>query len=186
MENTICLSRVHVPDELTVLERCSRRHHAVDPLRIEERLVDVWRLVVELTVHIEVVASLQCDRTNTSNLFGADSASQRDLASHRSTADNWLVQVEFLDHGRNARDIRVLGIDVSSGPVSALPLSKPATPGKRWRNNSPHKENSSHAPANQTQPFYTSSSSSHHSAPHDTAYYHSPRCWIQPSLPVRG
>ena len=91
MEDNIGLSGVHVPNELAVLERRSRRHHPVDPLRVEQRLVDVWRLVVELAVHVEVVASLQGGSTDTARFLGADSTSQGDLAGHGGIADDRLV-----------------------------------------------------------------------------------------------
>lgn len=76
MEDTICLCRVQMPDELTIDQWGSWGHHPVDPFRIEpsycqkcesllastrylQALVDVWTLIRPLSLHVEVVTALQ-------------------------------------------------------------------------------------------------------------------------------
>lgn len=51
VEDAVRLAAVQVPDQLLVDGRRAGRHHPVDPVRVEERLVDGRRLVVELPVH---------------------------------------------------------------------------------------------------------------------------------------
>ena len=57
MEDSIRLTGVEMPDELLVLEWCSRAHHAIDPLWIPQTLVHGRRAVIEKPVHVEIVRS---------------------------------------------------------------------------------------------------------------------------------
>lgn len=96
-----------MPDKLTILERCGRRHHAVDPFRVVQSLIDVGRAVVPLPVHIEVVRALEGYRAAATDFFIANGTGKADLAGHRGTADDGLVKVELLDEGRDAADVGV-------------------------------------------------------------------------------
>ena len=58
MEDAIRLRGVRVPDQLLIVMRSCWRHHAIDPLGVKERLVDVGRAVVPLTLHVEVVTPI--------------------------------------------------------------------------------------------------------------------------------
>lgn len=87
-----------------------RRHHAVDPVRIEQRLVDHRRLVVKLTVHGQVVASLQRNSAPGSYFFSSYGHADAHLAGHRSSANNRLVELQNSDHFPDAADIVVFGV----------------------------------------------------------------------------
>lgn len=60
-----------MPNELAVLQRSRRRHHAVDPFRVEEGLIDIWRAIVPLPLHVQVVAALKRDRATCADFIGA-------------------------------------------------------------------------------------------------------------------
>ena len=94
-----------------------RRHHPVDPVRIEEGLIDDWRLVAELTIHRKVVTPLQRYGPSCSNFFSSNSYADTHLAGHRRSADDGLVELQNLDHFSDASNITFLGIRVVSGYV---------------------------------------------------------------------
>lgn len=80
----------------------------------------VWRLIVPLPLHVKVVAALQWDGANATDLIGSDRTSQRDLAGHGSAADDGRLQVELLHHGGNAADVCILVIGVTAGVVALV------------------------------------------------------------------
>lgn len=75
MEDPVGLSRVQVPDKLAVLERGGGRHHAINPFWVVEGGVDIWALIVPLTIHIEVVGALHGNGADTTDLFGPNGTS---------------------------------------------------------------------------------------------------------------
>lgn len=80
----------------------------------------VRRLVVPLPLHVKVVASLQRNRSDASDLIGTDGTCQRDLPSHGRTADDGRSQPELLDHGGDAADVRILVVGVRAGVVALV------------------------------------------------------------------
>lgn len=117
VEDAVRLAAVHVPDELLVDAGRLRRHHAVDPVRVEERLVDLRRLVLELPVHGQEVAPLQRDRPAGADLLVADGHGDAHLAGHARAADDGLVQPQSLDHGCDGADVCILVVGVVSRDV---------------------------------------------------------------------
>lgn len=105
VEYAVRLSAVQMPDEELV--NCGRLwcHHAVDPVGVEESLIDDWRLVVELTIHRQVVTALEWDGSASANFFSANSNTNADLAGHRGTADDWLVQFEDSNDFTNGSNV---------------------------------------------------------------------------------
>jgi len=80
----------------------------------------VRRLVVPLPLHVEVVASLQRDRSDASDLIGTDGTCQRDLPCHGRTANDGRLQAELLDHGGDAANVRILIVGVRAGVVALV------------------------------------------------------------------
>lgn len=93
MENPICLSRIRMPNELTIGQRRSRRHHTIDPFRIEQRLIHIRRAVVPLALHIEVVGALKRDRARAADFICADCTRERNLTRHASAAYDGFVEI---------------------------------------------------------------------------------------------
>ena len=102
----------------TILQQ--RSTYAINPLRIEQGLVVVRRLVVPLPLHVKEVTSLQRNRTNTADFVGTDGTCQRDLACHGGTADDRRLQAELLDHGGDAADVSVFVVGVHAGVVALV------------------------------------------------------------------
>lgn len=110
VENAIRLCTVQVPDELTIDERCSWAHHAVDPLWVVQGLVDEWRAIVPLSVHVQVIATLHGDCTHSAHLLVADGYRQADLSGHRCAADNRLLEPNLLDESSDEAHIGIFGV----------------------------------------------------------------------------
>lgn len=106
-----------MPDEQFVDGRGFRRHHAVDPVRVEEGLVYDRGFVIELAVHGEIVAALEGDRSRRADFFCANGNRDADLAGHGGAADNWLVELQNLDDFSDAADITVFGVGMVAGHV---------------------------------------------------------------------
>jgi hypothetical protein len=94
--------------------------YAVDPLGIEQSLIVEWRLVEPLPLHVEEVAALERNGSNTADLIGSDRASERDLAGHGSAADDGRLQVQLLHHRGNAADVGILVVGVAAGVVALI------------------------------------------------------------------
>lgn len=118
MKDTIRLSRVQMPDELPIGKWCCWRHHAIDPLRVEQGLVDIWRAVVPLALHVQVVRALQWNRARATNLVCADCTREGDLACHAGTADDGLVEIQLLDQSGDAADVGVFVVGVLAWPIA--------------------------------------------------------------------
>lgn len=129
MENTVCLTRVHVPYELSVDIWVFGSHHAVDPVRIVERLIANWAFIVELTVHSKVVTALERNSTARLDLVVADGNRHADLTRHGGAANDWLVETEFLDDGSDGANICVLIVGMATGDV--IGIGKGATVGRK-------------------------------------------------------
>lgn len=138
MEDTVRLRRIKVPYELTIGEWSRWGHHlrgdqspwpysissrrvftyAIDPFRIEQRLVVVRRLIEPLPLHVQEITSLERNSTDAADFIGADGASQRNLASHRSATDDRRLQAQFLDHGGDAADVGIFVVGVRARVVT--------------------------------------------------------------------
>jgi hypothetical protein len=68
------------------------------PVRIEQRLIHHGRLIVELPVHGEIVASLERDGAARTDFVCANGDGDADLAGHAGTGDDRLVEFEGFDH----------------------------------------------------------------------------------------
>ena len=112
MEDTIALSSIHMPNELSIDKRCCWAHHAVNPLRVKEGLVDIGRLVVPLPLHVKIVGSLHWDRAISADFLVADGNGETDLARHGSTADDCVLEAELLDSCGDEADVGVFGVGV--------------------------------------------------------------------------
>ena len=102
----------------TILQQ--RSTYAINPLRIEQGLVVVRRLVVPLPLHVKEVTSLQRNRTNTADFIGTDGTCQRDLACHGGTADDRRLQAELLDHSGDAANVGVFIVSVRARVVALV------------------------------------------------------------------
>lgn len=112
MEDSMCLSAVHVPNELSVDERCCWAHHAIDPFRVVECLIDKWRFIVPLTVHVEVVGALEWNSASRAYFLVSCSNCQTDLTCHGGTANDWLVHLDLLNECSNESDVSVFRVRV--------------------------------------------------------------------------
>lgn len=83
-------------------------------------MVDMWRTIIPVTIHIEVVRALQWNCTNAANFFAADGTRKRNLTGHRSSTDDRLVEAELLNQGSNAADVRVFIVRVITWMVSLI------------------------------------------------------------------
>jgi hypothetical protein len=80
----------------------------------------VRRLVVPLSLHVKVVASLHGNGADAADFVGSDCAGERDLPCHGSTADDGLLEAEFLDHGGDAANVGILVVGVRAGIVALI------------------------------------------------------------------
>jgi hypothetical protein len=87
---------------------------------VQSYLVDIWRLVVESSVHIQVIAALERNGTGTSHLLVSNGTCKRYLASHGCTADDGFLQAQLLDKSGDASDVRVLCISVFPRPIGLI------------------------------------------------------------------
>ena len=78
--------------------------------RIEERLIDEWRAIMPLPIHIQIVGALERNCSKGANLAVPYCNGQADLTGHRSTADDRLVQSELLNCSTNETDIAIFSI----------------------------------------------------------------------------
>lgn len=109
VEDAVGLGAVQVPNEQLVDERGSWRHHAIDPVGIEERLVDERRFVVKLSLHGKEVAALQWNGTAGADFFSTDGYRNAHLTGHGSAADDGLLRLEHLDDFADSTHVRVFG-----------------------------------------------------------------------------
>jgi len=129
VEDAVGLAGVHVPDQLLVHFWTLWGHHAVDPVRIEQRLIHHGRLIVELPVHGEIVASLERDGAARTDFICADGDGNADLAGHAGTGDDGLVEFEGFDHLPDRAYVCLLVVGVVAWDVIA-PGEAPAVSGQ--------------------------------------------------------
>lgn len=84
----------------------------------------VWRLIIPLPLHVEEVTPLQWDGTDAANLVCTDGAGQRNLARHRGTADDRVLQSELFDHRSNATNIGIFVIGVTAWVVTFVLMQR--------------------------------------------------------------
>lgn len=109
VEDAVGLGAVQVPNEPFIDERGSWCHHTIDPVRIEERLVDERRFVIKLSLHGKEVAALQRNGTAGADFFGTDGYRNAHLAGHGSAADDGLLEPELLDDFADGTHVGVFG-----------------------------------------------------------------------------
>lgn len=109
-----------MPDKRLVDRGCSRAHHAVDPLRVIQRLINIRAPIMPAPGHVQVIRALQWDRARKAVLELRDvhSAGQGDLAGHRGAADDGLVEAELVADGDDGANVDVFVVCVGAGVVA--------------------------------------------------------------------
>lgn len=120
MEDAVGLARVEVPDQLAIDVRRRGAHHAVHPVRVEERLVDHGRLVVELPVHGQVVAALHGDGAASPNLLGPDGHRYAHLTGHGGAADDRFVEFQHPDDFPDASNVALFVVRVIARDIVGI------------------------------------------------------------------
>ena len=109
-----------MPDQLPVLKRRSWRHHSIDPLGVEQTLIHIWALVVPLSCHIQMIRSLERDRTFRTDFLVVDRDSKTDLSCHTRATDNGSLHSNLLDESCNEAHIAEFGVGVVARPESLI------------------------------------------------------------------